>query len=84
MDNLILHGGGASLVVAVKLGAPPAILHWGPRLPDNVDNAGLDDILLQSRLPVVILLISKFCNLSRGKLPITLSNEIVPANSPNA
>eukprot|EP01038_Epipyxis_sp_PR26KG_P014414 gene14414-19345_t len=37
MDNLILHGGGATLVVAVKLGAPPAILHWGLRLPDDVD-----------------------------------------------
>jgi alpha-galactosidase len=37
MDYLSLHGGEASLVVAMKRGAPPAILHWGPRLPDNVD-----------------------------------------------
>jgi alpha-galactosidase len=37
MENLILHGGGASLVVAAKPGAPPAILHWGPELPDDVD-----------------------------------------------
>ncbi|MFN8958049.1 MAG: hypothetical protein ACK5XI_07935, partial [Hyphomonadaceae bacterium] len=37
MENLILHGGGASLVVAVKLGSPPAILHWGTGLPDDMD-----------------------------------------------
>ncbi|MFM1976550.1 MAG: hypothetical protein RL145_1396, partial [Pseudomonadota bacterium] len=37
MENLILHGGGASLVVAVKPGSPPAILHWGTGLPDDVD-----------------------------------------------
>ncbi len=37
MGNVILQGGGASLVVAAKPGSPPAILHWGPDLPGDVD-----------------------------------------------